>query len=76
MSLIAMTDEKMKLLTLDRCGAFNLDKWWKEMDELELRGGEEEWKNVGRTSSRKNGGEGGGRYRGTALVAVRVTGHD
>ena len=26
-----MTDEKMKLLTLDRWAAFNLEKWGKEM---------------------------------------------
>ena len=46
-------------------------------DELELRGGEEERENGGRASSRKwIEGEGGGRYRGTALVAVRVTAHD
>ena len=32
-----MPDERMKLLTLDRWGSANLDKWWKKMDELELR---------------------------------------
>ena len=26
-----MPDERMKLLTLDRWGTVNLDKWWKKM---------------------------------------------
>ena len=71
-----MTDDKMKLLTLDGWAAFARRR---RGDELELRGGEEE-ENGGPSRARRAGNGGEGREveedMGADLVAVRVTARD
>ena len=52
-----MTNEKMKLLTLDRWAAFNLEKWWKEMG-MNLSSAAEEMA-VARVVEQENCGEEG-----------------
>jgi len=65
-----MPDERMNLLTLDRWGAANLDKWWKKMGMNSSSGEETDEKN-GAVSSRKNGDD-----IGKALVPVGITNRD
>ena len=54
-----MPDERMKLLTLDRWGTANLDKWWEKMGmisswergenraKMELCSSREKWRRLG-----------------------------
>ena len=69
-----MPDEEIKLLTLDRWGASNLDKWWKKnwMNSSSGRGKREKW-------SRSRAGKMEGREEEDieeALVPARITGRD